>query len=160
MQKLRVVAGLFIVVALGACADPAKGKPQAEVGEAQPTSEAASGATVFTIAEGSSVDWVGAKVTGTHDGGFKEFEGSIDVIDGDPSKSSVKIAIDTTSLWSDTDRLTGKIRVVFEQPVIETDAQVLIEITSRSEQLRITDTTELTGTANVEKFGYPALINL
>ena len=107
MQKFKLIAGLFVIVAITACANPAADKPQAEVGEALPATDAHAGSISFAIGEGSSVEWTGSKVTGSHDGGFKTVEGVIDVADGDPTKSSVKVTIDTTSIWSDSDRLTG-----------------------------------------------------
>ena len=58
----------------------------------------------------SKIDFVGSKVTGSHEGGFKGFKGEINLVDGDPTKSSIKVAIDTNSLWSDSERLTGHLK--------------------------------------------------
>jgi polyisoprenoid-binding protein YceI len=110
MQKFKFIAGLFVIVAITACANPAADKPQAEVGEARPATDALAGSISFAIGEGSSVEWTGSKVTGSHAGGFKTLAGTIEVADGDPTKSSVKISIDTTSIWSDSDRLTGHLK--------------------------------------------------
>ncbi len=103
---------LFVLVALLAvvgCADPADGKPEAVVGE--PTEAAPSGeGRRFVIGEGSTVGFTGSKITGTHDGGFNSFEGEISLVDGDPEKSEVTVTIDTRSIWSDNDRLTGHLK--------------------------------------------------
>jgi polyisoprenoid-binding protein YceI len=58
----------------------------------------------------STLGFVGSKITGSHDGGFAEFEGTIEVVNGDPTKSSVKVLIDVTSLWADDDRLTKHLK--------------------------------------------------
>lgn len=58
----------------------------------------------------SKIAWTGAKVTGTHDGTFDTFTGSIDLVDGDPTRSSVRVEIDMASVTSDNDRLTGHLK--------------------------------------------------
>ncbi len=53
----------------------------------------------------SSIGWYGAKVTGSHDGGFKKFTGTLKV--GDGELAHAKIDIEMASVWSDTEKLTG-----------------------------------------------------
>jgi len=99
--------GIFIVaLAFGAgCSNPADDKPEAKVGEEPPAAPAGTG-DKYTIAEGSKISFVGSKVTGSHDGGFNDFTGEVMLVDDDPTKSSVKIEIDLTSVWSDHPKLT------------------------------------------------------
>ncbi len=101
---------ILILLALVGCADPTTDKPKAVVNEPTPEPERPAEAIKFVLAEGSSVGFVGSKVTGSHDGGFQSFEGQIAVVDGDPLKSSVEVTIDATTLWSDNERLTGHLR--------------------------------------------------
>jgi polyisoprenoid-binding protein YceI len=61
-------------------------------------------------ASGSKLEFIGAKVTGKHDGSFGVFTGTIDVVDGKPEKSRVTAEIDTTSVDSDNDKLTGHLK--------------------------------------------------
>jgi len=107
-----LLAGLATVSA--GCANPADGVPEAKVAEsAAPAADApapAPAGTTYVIGEGSSVSFVGSKITGSHDGGFHAFDGAIEVVDGDPARSRVDVTIDTTSLWSDNDRLTGHLK--------------------------------------------------
>ena len=114
MRGSRVlVLGVMIVAAAGllACQDPAKGKPEAVVGDATaPASDPDAPGAVFTIGEGSRLDFAGSKVTGSHEGGFNVFDGEIVLVDNDPTKSRVEIVIDTTSMWSDDERLTGHLK--------------------------------------------------
>jgi polyisoprenoid-binding protein YceI len=53
---------------------------------------------------------VGAKVTGSHDGSFKEFSGSVDIADGDLTKSSVNVEIKMASLSIEPEKLAGHLK--------------------------------------------------
>lgn len=116
MRKLRVVEllSLLLILSLVACANPADNAPAAEVSEpaAEPApAPAEESGTAYTFSnEGSSVSWVGSKVTGAHDGGFNAFTGSFTVDGDDVTAGSVEVNIDTTSLWSDNDDLTGHLK--------------------------------------------------
>lgn len=102
-----ILLGLLV---LAACANPAADKPEAVVEEPAPETEAAAEGQRFVLAEGSTLSFVASKVTRSHDGGFNSFEGEIVLVDGDPTRSTVEILIDTTSLWTDEDRLTGHLK--------------------------------------------------
>jgi polyisoprenoid-binding protein YceI len=98
-----------------ACDDPAKGKTKATTSEAQPVTAAATptaGAKTFTFdaASGSRVDWVGSKVTGKHEGGFRSFKGTIKVDPAAPEKGTVDVEIDTPSLYTDSEKLVGHLK--------------------------------------------------
>jgi len=109
----RIATPMICLLALTcfACADPAKDKPQAVVEEAATEAPAAEAeAQRYLLAEGSSVGFIGSKVTGSHNGGFHGFDAELLVTDGDPARSSVNITIDTTTLWADDERLTGHLK--------------------------------------------------
>jgi len=61
--------------------------------------------TTLSFADTSKVEWVGAKVTGDHTGGFKVVKGTAQVDEG--ALLSLNAEIDIKSLFSDSDRLTG-----------------------------------------------------
>jgi len=94
-----------------ACENPATGKPEAQVSEPD---AAASPAEVagreFVISGESTIGFVGSKITGSHDGGFNSYEGTIVLGEAGPAESKVEVFIDATSLWSDDDRLTGHLK--------------------------------------------------
>lgn len=128
--NLLLGAAIVALVPLG-CANPAAEAPQAEVSE--PTTVAPDRYGAGTIAidgSRSSIGFVGSKVTGSHDGGFRLFSGEIVLGEG-VTDSSVRISIDTRSLWSDNERLTRHLqsedffdvarypRAVFESTAIE-----------------------------------------
>jgi polyisoprenoid-binding protein YceI len=120
-----------LVLASAACnTDPAKDKPKATVSEpappaapvetsiqaAQPATPAAApaaatGAQTLAFDEkGSSIEFVGAKVTRKHDGKFGTFRGSIQNVDNDPTKSSATVEIDLASLSADDPKLTNHLK--------------------------------------------------
>ena len=59
------------------------------------------------IKEQSRIDFVGTKPGGLHRGGFERFTVDAAVDWGELSKSSFRINIDATSLWSDNNGLTN-----------------------------------------------------
>ncbi len=120
---------LFLTVFFAACEDPAANKPKAQTtNSAASTTNTATGSTVDTAAnsnvskpdtkgtaykifqDNSQVEFVGSKVTGKHDGGFKSFSGTIDLVNKKPEESRVSVDIDTTSIYSDDDKLTGHLK--------------------------------------------------
>jgi polyisoprenoid-binding protein YceI len=120
-SKNRWTGALIIPVlatALVACEDPSVGKPKAQVGSAKPTATATAGASkgagqaikLELNAERSKIEWVGSKVTGKHAGGFKTISGSVESKDGKVEGGKVTVAIDMTSIYSDSDKLTGHLR--------------------------------------------------
>ena len=107
-----MLCGLCLLLAT-ACANPADDAPDAAVSEPapEPAPVAAPAETAdYAISDDSTVGFVGAQVTGTHDGGFKAFDGKVSVAGGSAEGSSVEVVIDTTSLWSDNDQLTGHLK--------------------------------------------------
>jgi polyisoprenoid-binding protein YceI len=59
---------------------------------------------------GSRIEFVGTKPEGKHDGGFEKFTIAIDPIKDDLAGSKITVEIDTTSLWSDTPKLTAHLK--------------------------------------------------
>lgn len=118
MTKLLYLV-LAATVFLAACEDPAANKPKATTTES--TTNANAGNTVNTAtatapagkkeelaisSETSKVEFTGSKVTGKHDGGFKKFTGTIELVDAKPESSSVSVDIDVASVFTDADGLT------------------------------------------------------
>jgi polyisoprenoid-binding protein YceI len=67
----------------------------------------AANVTVYSIiADESSIDWEGSKVTETHIGGFAEFDGTVTVPDGDLERARVNLTVQMDSLYSDAGGLT------------------------------------------------------
>lgn len=81
--------------------------PQASGSPVPTGSPNAAGDQVLPLAEGTEVKFIGSKVTGSHNGGFRKVSGSVTVPkDDDLSKARIDIAIDMKSTYTDTERLT------------------------------------------------------
>ncbi|HEY0464099.1 MAG TPA: YceI family protein, partial [Polyangiaceae bacterium] len=113
------VARSLLIVSVGCLAwacntDPAKGKTQATVTSATaPVTAAgpAAGAVSYAFSnDGSTLEFVGAKVSAKHEGSFKAFRGTIGVVGGDPTKSTVNVEIDIASLSIDPAKLAGHLK--------------------------------------------------
>src|SRR2546421_6700873 len=86
------------------CANPAANKPKASVGNAAPESNTAkpAGGEELTISpENSKVEFVAAKVTRSHNGSFKQFGGTIDLLNNDSQQNVVSFSITTSSVVTD-----------------------------------------------------------
>jgi polyisoprenoid-binding protein YceI len=114
MNRQYSVLFTALVLSLAACNnDPAKGKTQATVAAASAETPlaAAAAATTYTFSnDGSQVGFQGAKVTAKHDGSFNSFRGTIQLVDNDPTKSQVKVEIDTASLQIEPAKLAGHLK--------------------------------------------------
>ena len=104
---LSLTPALFAGFALVSCENPADKTTDAKVGDVQ--EEAVGSGTKFVFDDSSTIGFTGSKVTGSHDGGFKEFEGHFYLGD-DKTPTAGEFVIDTTSVWSDDEKLTGHLK--------------------------------------------------
>ena len=114
MKTTYLLATLPLLLTL-ACNDPSKDQAKATVGSAVPAAPAAlaplPGATELAITPASSkIEWTGSKVTGSHDGSFSSFSGTIDWVDANPEKSRVSVEIDSSTLTSSPAKLVGHLK--------------------------------------------------
>lgn len=111
MRRSRVaLLAIGTVLFFSACSNPADDKPKAVTGEAGAASpQAVTGDKYAIRPENSRIEFVGSKVTGSHNGSFKKFSGTIDFA-GQPEKSQVSIMIDTESIETDTADLTKHLK--------------------------------------------------
>lgn len=119
ISRLSGVLALASLLAVAGCDDPSKGKAKATTSEAVPTATTTAnsgapgvtetaGTKTYTFDQSSSkIAWIGSKVTGKHDGGFKTFSGTVKAPDGAPEKGSVNVDIDAKSIFADNEKLTG-----------------------------------------------------
>jgi len=127
-----VVAALALSVAAIGCTDPAKDAPKAVVTEAAPAAEvapaaaapaavdpAAAAAAPVALPEGtryafsnadSKVTFTGSKVTGSHDGVFNTFAGTVVVPEGKPELAAVTVEITLASAKTDSEKLDGHLQ--------------------------------------------------
>ena len=103
MRTLRLFSPLLLLLLFTACGDVGDA-PEATTGDAVAVADADGIALAIDTSQ-SEINWKGAKVTRSHDGGFHVFDGTVYVNDGQVQR--VEVNIDATSIWSDTERLTG-----------------------------------------------------
>jgi polyisoprenoid-binding protein YceI len=93
-----------------ACSNPAADKPRAVTSEAAPAaSTSAAGQRYVITPDNSKIEFVGSKVTGSHNGGIEKFEGTVDYA-GQPEKSRVRITLYLDSITTDTPDLTKHLK--------------------------------------------------
>jgi len=112
---MRTIFGITILsglMFLAACSDPAADRTKAVTGEAaQVASPRASGqGQRYQITpQNSKIEFVGSKVTGSHNGSFGNFSGQVDYA-GSPENSHVNITIQMDSISVDDPKLTAHLQ--------------------------------------------------
>ena len=114
-SAMRTALLTLCAFGLAGCPDPAKDKTKATV---TPAKEAVvadvaplANAVRYPFSQADSkVGFVGAKVTGKHEGGFKTFAGVLEVVEGDVTKSRVRADLDVASLFTDSAKLDGHLK--------------------------------------------------
>ncbi|MBW3672108.1 MAG: YceI family protein [Acidobacteria bacterium] len=162
-HPLVVLASLTLIFILGGCETELDNKPAAAVGDARQVEMSTSEVeTVNVLRDQSRIEWLGAKVTGQHDGGFREFDGSLS-FEGDTPRQ-VSFIIDMGSIWSDTERLTGHLRTpdFFD---VENHPEARFESTSVTEKegdgetnYEISGNLEMRGKTN--SISFPATVDM
>lgn len=124
MLRASFIPMVVAVALISACSSEIDGKPKAQVEdvkkveakadakvEAKPEAkaEAPAAAKTFKLDKASSAfGFVGAKITGDHKGSFPEVEGEV-VVAGD-KPTSLRVTVQTGSVTSDDERLTGHLK--------------------------------------------------
>lgn len=113
---MRTSLLVCVVVALFGCKESSPAVPRAAttapvVAAPAPAPAPIEGALAypFTQAE-SKLSWVGAKVTGRHEGSFGTFGGIIEVVAGDVTRSRVRAEIDMNSVTTTPEKLVGHLK--------------------------------------------------
>lgn len=115
MRRYLSTVTLMIVAALSfsCAANPADDKTKATVANAAPESSSPKSTATETLAitpENSKVEFVASKVTKSHNGSFKQFSGTIELVADNVANSRVTIDIDTASVVADDEQLTGHLK--------------------------------------------------
>src|SRR5688500_19897277 len=111
MMRIRVgITILSLLMFVTACNAPAADQTKAVTGEAkQVASPAAQGQRYQITPQNSKIEFVGSKVTGSHNGSFQKFSGEVDYT-SDVTTSRVRITIDTDSIMADDPKLTQHLK--------------------------------------------------
>ena len=110
----RAALLLMIAISVTGCKDPGAEVPAAKVeAPSTPPSDSApgtaKGASLAINPSNSKIEFVGAKVTASHEGGFTDFAGTVEL--GDPvEQSRIDVTIQTASLYADKEKLTKHLK--------------------------------------------------
>ena len=156
---MTIVMGLMFVAA---CSDPAADQPRATTGTATQASPQNIAGTKYRITpEQSKIDFIGSKVTGSHNGSFQKFTGDVDYA-GAPERSRVRVTIDADSITTDDANLTKHLKTAdffdvakFPQATFEST-----EIKPGGQNASHTITGNLTMHGVTKSVTFPATINV
>ena len=106
---------LLAALTLASCKDPSKDTAKATVAEPAKTvaavqAPAANEETLRVTSENSKVGFVASKVTGSHEGGFNKFTGTVRLNPAKTEASLIDIDIDMGSVFTDSEKLTGHLQ--------------------------------------------------
>ena len=156
LSMLLLAAGCFIP----GCSDPADKVQKAATSDAKKTDAAqAPAAKQYSLRAGSKIGFVGSKVTRSHNGGFTNFAGSLQVSNGKiVGTPEFKIAMKST--WADDKRLEGhlKSRDFFDAANNPVTTFTVTSIESAGQQQKVTGNLDLHGVT--KSISFPADIKI
>lgn len=157
-----VVLGVTLAFSVGCNNNPVENKSIAVVGQAVSAATSPSGAQTYTFSQqGSQIGFVGAKITGKHDGSFGQFSGKIDVVDNEIARSRVTVVVQAASLTADDEKLTGHLKSadffdVQRFPTVTFESTAIAAEDANLGKYRVTGNLELHGTK--KSITFPATI--
>ncbi len=123
-RPIKVVSSLSLMTLLviAGCHNPADDVTEARIStpgktraanypKTSPSAELSKDSVTLPInSETSKIEFVGSKVTGSHNGGFKSFEGTWNIVPEKPESSKLSAEVAMDSVWTDTEKLTGHLK--------------------------------------------------
>ena len=107
-RQLTGLVAIVMACTITGCSDPADKVAKAPASAPKETAQPSAAGKAFAIQPDSTIGFVGSKVTGSHEGGFKKFTGKLNVANGAVTAAEVKIDMDST--WTDNEKLTGHLK--------------------------------------------------
>jgi polyisoprenoid-binding protein YceI len=159
-HNLKTIVPALLILAAAGCSDPSTDVHRTSGAEPQQVAGSPSAeGTEYVIRAGSKIDFVGSKVTGSHDGGFTNFAGSILVADG-KIVGSPEIRIAMKSTWSDTEKLTGHLKSpdFFDVEKHPVTTFTVTDVQDAGAQQTVTGNLDLHGVTR--SINFPAQINV
>jgi len=113
-MSTALIRAAALSLALVACKDPNANVPRARTtAPAAPTAPTPPPAAAERLGFGppqSSIGFTGAKVTGTHNGSFSAFSGTLTLDPANLAASRIEVTIETSSVQTDEPRLTNHLK--------------------------------------------------
>lgn len=164
MKRFNVASVIsLLVLVIAGCSDPADKVHKSSAAEPAATNAAAEQTTAgneYVIRAGdSTIGFVGSKVTGSHEGGFKNFAGAINVADG-KIVGAPAIKINMNSIWSDNEKLTGHLKSAdfFDVTKYPTSTFTVTKIEPADGQHKVTGNLEMHG--ETKSISFPAKVEV
>lgn len=156
---LALPLGVAVFWLTAGCSDPSEGVHRAAATDPQLTGTASVAGKVYALDPASTISFIGSKVTGSHDGGFHEFSGTIRV-NGTEVLAGSEIRINMDSTWSDNERLTRHLKSAdfFEVETYPESVFTITGIDPAGDQQQVTGNLNLHGV--VKSISFPALIRV
>lgn len=111
MKNTLLTIALAAPILFVSCENPADKTADAKVSAAvEKSGTPTEGGIKYVFTPESQVNFVGSKVTGSHQGGFKTFTGHFTIKDGAPVGNDHKVVIDMKSTFADDEKLTGHLK--------------------------------------------------
>jgi polyisoprenoid-binding protein YceI len=107
-SQLTALFAITTACLITGCSDPSDKVAKTAATDAKEVAKPAATAKDYVIRAESTIGFVGSKVTGSHDGGFKKFAGKVSAAGGKVTAAEVKLDMDST--WGDNERLTGHLK--------------------------------------------------
>ena len=111
MKRTYLITFATVITAslLAGCSDPADKVHKSDASAPKDTAATTAASKTFVVRPESKIGFVGSKVTGSHEGGFTNFSGTVSLADG-KVVAPTEIKITMASTWSDAEKLTGHLK--------------------------------------------------
>lgn len=109
-MKTLTILPVLTTLTLVSCENPAEKSNKAETSEPKEIPSQPATGKKWTFTEDSTITFVGSKVSGSHTGGFKDFDGYFHVSSDTLAPTGHKVVIDMTSTYTDNDKLTDHLK--------------------------------------------------
>lgn len=116
--------------------------------------------TVYKLVGNAGIQFEGSKVTGTHVGGFSEYDGTVIVPEGDLEQAKIDVTVQMDSVFSDAGGLTEKLKgeEFFHVEKYPTATFKSTSIEETGSEYKVTGNFNLHGVT--KSISFPAEINL
>jgi polyisoprenoid-binding protein YceI len=108
MKRIQLAASVMMVALLAAGCGKVGNAPEAKTGTAAVVEVPIGGKTLPIDTSKSRITWVGAKITASHEGGFRKFDGTVTVDNG--AVTATKINIDANSIYTEPEKLVSHLK--------------------------------------------------
>ena len=166
MHYTKTLIGTLPLIFLLGCSNPAKDVPAASVDKpSSPATNIAAApeadARYFVFGpKSSAIAFTGSKVSGSHNGGFRNFAGEFKVVNDRLAGSGNKIVIDVGSLYADDPRLTEHLKSQDFFAVAQNPTATFVSTAIEQKATNTTVTGDLTLHGVTKSISFPAKIGV